>query len=296
MTHFAQRDSLDQRALASARGRDLASAPPVDFFHFGSPEKPLFGAFHSPQTSARATAVLLVNPFGEEAIRAHRIYRVLALRLSRAGFATMRFDHLGTGDSAGDARETSVDDWVSGISTATAELASRSRNTRIAVLGLRLGGTLAVLAAKKRPASVHHLVLWDPVVSGAAYLKELAASHVEYMTDEMGAPASPPETTAEGYPLEALGHPLPLPVVDALSRIDLAAELSTSPAEHVTALVTRETDDTRRLSQRVSSLKNGRFIATSTSIPWNSDAAVNSAVVPMDILDKLVARIQEIDP
>jgi exosortase A-associated hydrolase 2 len=268
----------------------------VDFFHFGGRERPVFGAFHSPQTSARATAVLLVNPFGEEAIRAHRIYRVLALRLARAGFPVMRFDHPGTGDSSGDARETTVDDWISGVSSATAELATRSRAKRIALLGLRLGGTLAVLAAKKQPTTVHHLLLWDPVISGASYLRELAASHVEYMTEEMGAPASPPQTTAEGYPLEALGHPLPLPVVTALSRIDLADELSGEPpAQHLTVLVTRETDDTRRLAERVSRMKHGHFVATSTSIPWNSDAAVNSAVVPMDILDKLVARIQELD-
>jgi exosortase A-associated hydrolase 2 len=291
---LARLDSIDQRALASARARDLSSAPAVDFFYFGKPPRALFGAFHPPQTStARGTAVLLCNPFGEEAVRAHRIYRVLALRLARSGHAVLRFDHPGTGDSSGDAEETSLEHWLEGIALATAELRARSRAPRIAALGLRLGATLAVLAAKKHPLDLHHLLLWDPVVEGPAYLRELAASHVEYMSDEMGSPFPPPQTTTEGYPLEALGHPLPAALVAELAQIDLAKE--SIAAAHATVLTTRQGDDTRRLEQHLASSKNTRWIATSTSVPWNSDAAVNSAIVPMDILEKLVARITEID-
>ncbi|MGZ3449425.1 MAG: alpha/beta fold hydrolase [Polyangiales bacterium] len=298
-THFARRDSIDQRALATARSRDLSCAPLVNFFHFGqgsaNAESGLFGSFHPSQASApKPTAVLLCNPFGEEAVRAHRIYRVLANRLSRAGHAVLRFDYLGTGDSSGSAEETNLDDWIASVVMATAELRRLSSAPRIAALGLRLGGTLAAIATSKHSLDLQHLLLWDPVIDGPAYLRELAASHVEYMSEEMGSPYPPPPLTPEGFPHEALGYPLPPSLLAQIAKIDLAAiELR---ADHVTVVTTRSGDDTKRLESRLekANAKNTKWIATSTSVPWNSDAAVNSAVVPMDILEILVARIQEL--
>ena len=71
----------------------------------------LLGAFHLPQRlQPRRTAVLLCNPFGEEASRAHRTYRVLATQLERAGFPVLRFDYSGTGDSLGRADDVTLDD------------------------------------------------------------------------------------------------------------------------------------------------------------------------------------------
>jgi len=62
-------------------------------FHFGDSSRKLFGVYHRAGTaSAQAPAVLLCNPFGEEAIRAHRIYRILAERLARHGAHVLRFD------------------------------------------------------------------------------------------------------------------------------------------------------------------------------------------------------------
>src|SRR5882757_6389331 len=50
----------------------------VSIEYFGAKQQ-LLGSLHQPQRlRARSTAVLLCNPFGEEAARAHRSYRVLA--------------------------------------------------------------------------------------------------------------------------------------------------------------------------------------------------------------------------
>ena len=79
----------------------------VSIEYFGVARQ-LLGALHVPQRlRRRATAVLLCNPFGEEASRAHRTFRVLATQLERAGYASLRFDYSSTGDSQGDS------DWLS---------------------------------------------------------------------------------------------------------------------------------------------------------------------------------------
>ena len=52
-------------------------------FRFGPAGRQLYGAFHKPDTRiANASAVLLCNPFGQEAVRVHRLYRVLDTQLA----------------------------------------------------------------------------------------------------------------------------------------------------------------------------------------------------------------------
>lgn len=276
--------------------RDLSCATRVKVLHFGAAPKTLFGALHPAQTtSAKRTAVLLCNPFGEEAVRAHRIYRVFANRLSRAGFPTLRFDYFGTGDSAGAAEEATLDDWIDDVVRAASELRSQTGASRVAVVGLRLGATLATLATLPRDGkprlAAQHVLLWDPVIDGAVYLRELAASHAEYMSEEMGEGMPPPRANAAGHPEESLGHPLSAQLSSAIARIDLDAPR----ADAVTVVVTKSGDETQRFERRIAKLeKAGKWIATTTSVPWNSDAAVNNAVVPADVLETLIGRIQEL--
>ena len=53
-------------------------------FYFGPPDRQLFATYHAPERETEARAALLMCcPFGHEAIRAHRLYRVLADRIVR---------------------------------------------------------------------------------------------------------------------------------------------------------------------------------------------------------------------
>jgi uncharacterized protein len=261
----------------------------------GSPN--LFGAFHAPQRlRARSAAVLLCNPFGEEASRAHRIYRVLAAQLERAGYATLRFDFSGTGDSAGEASDATVEQWLRDLQTAAAELRSASGSPRVAMIGLRFGATLAALATSRGALRPRHLLLWDPVVSGAGYLRELAAQHRQYMTEEMGAAGwkDTLRVSAEGFPAEALGVPLSPALTAEIAGIDLTQESLSS--DLVTVVTTGKSAELERLRD---SLGNGaamKWIDTPGSAAWNSDAALNAATVPMDIVLALLSRIEETIP
>ena len=252
----------------------------VEYFGGGR----LFGSLHHPQRlRGHTTAVLLCNPFGEEASRAHRTFRVLATLLERAGYAALRFDYSESADAT-------IDAWLADIGAAAARLGVAAGGARLAIVGLRLGATLAALAAARGLVRPRHLLMWDPIVDGAAYLRDLTAQHRSYMRFEMGPRFRDRlRTRADGTPLEALGAPIGDPLAAQLAAIDLAA--GAPSAEQVTLLTTRVTPETQRLQARLPAA--ARWIQINESAAWNTDAALNSMTVPMDIVRALVARIEE---
>jgi pimeloyl-ACP methyl ester carboxylesterase len=216
---------------------NLAKAP----LYFGAAERPLFGFYHPPAGSrVRATGVLLCNPLGDDLIRAHRPFRHLAEDLSAAGFPVLRFDFDGTGDSAGDERDPNrVETWRADIGRAAAELRKRSGVERLALVGLRLGGTFAALGASDL-GGVEALVLWGAYDSGGAFVSEATKAHKMLVmlqpTSFSGGPAA-----TDGQ--EALGFLLANQTIADLEKVDLLS-LSRSPAKRTLILDTAnvETD------------------------------------------------------
>ncbi|HEX3344278.1 MAG TPA: alpha/beta hydrolase, partial [Polyangiaceae bacterium] len=112
---------------------------------------------------------MLCNPIGDDAIRAHRPLRRLAERLVTAGFAVLRFDYHGTGDSEGDERQPErVATWLEDVKFAVDELAERSGAESMALVGLRLGATLALAAAEA--SGVDRVVSWGGYARGRAFV------------------------------------------------------------------------------------------------------------------------------
>jgi alpha-beta hydrolase superfamily lysophospholipase len=198
--------------IRAAAGRKQA-------IHFGPPDRALFGFFHPPEDGLwRAAGVVLCNPIGTDQTRSDRTYRHLAERLSAAGFACLRFDLSCTGDSGGgDFGPGVVRAWVDDVRAAVDELRRRSGAQAIALVGLRLGATIAFMHGAES-GDVDSLVLWNPCVSGAAFVNEVTKLHKLYMRIEpqmVGAPPWP----AEGE--EALGCFLPRAFIGELSEVDL---------------------------------------------------------------------------
>lgn len=141
-------------------------------FYFGESARPLFGAFHPARVAAgegEAPAVLLCYPIGSEYLRAHRAFRQLTSLLTRAGCAVLRFDYFGSGDSAGDAEEATVEAWLANVGAAIDELKDAAGVPRVSLAGLRFGAMLAAVAVRDRD-DVDAIVLWDPFLSGPACL------------------------------------------------------------------------------------------------------------------------------
>ena len=160
-------------------------------FFFGAEDRQLFGLFQSGRgaSSTGGTAALLCNPFGQETVRSHRMYRVLADRLARSGVDVLRFDYHATGDSPGEDEDGEPEGWTADLVLAHAELLSRSKATRVVWLGARLGATLAIKASITAERAPDTLILWEPIVEGRAYLRELADRHIQTLRSSFNAPA-----------------------------------------------------------------------------------------------------------
>ena len=144
--------------------------------HFrGASGGPMFGWYHSASgVEPRDVVAVLCAPIGHEYTRAHRTLRHLADRLARAGIPALRFDYDGIGDSPGsDLDPGRVAAWEASIRTAIRQAQLLSGRTRVCVIGLRLGATLAATVSVETP--VDFLVLWNPCVQLRTYLRELQA-------------------------------------------------------------------------------------------------------------------------
>jgi alpha-beta hydrolase superfamily lysophospholipase len=211
--------SRDAVIVRSAAGSKQA-------IHFGATDRPLFGFYHPPRAAWRDACVVFCNPHGTDQARSERTYRRLAERLAAAGFPCLRFDLFGTGDSGGDEWSPGlVRAWRDDIGVAIEELRSRSGASRVVLVGLRLGATLACVEAAER-GDVESLVLWSPCASGPAYVTDTTKLHKVYARIEPHL-ARAPRPRADGE--EALGTFLPRALVDELSHLDLG-DVTRKPA------------------------------------------------------------------
>jgi len=181
----------------------LQAWPVAEALYFESGEHSLFGWLHAPRDGKHCdVGVVICKPFGYEAICAHRSVRTFAESCAALGAPTLRFDYLGTGDSADiDPAADQIEIWICDIVAAVTALQRRTGVSRICLLGIRLGAMLATLAAS-RCAAVDSLILVAPIVSGRRYLKEirttrLAAALLPGGTD--AASASPGSMEVSGF-------------------------------------------------------------------------------------------------
>jgi exosortase A-associated hydrolase 2 len=205
---------------------------PIYFGAAGS----LFGVFHAAgRPRPKPGAILLCHPVGHEYFRVHRAFRNIAVALARLGFAVLRFDYYGTGDSHDDASASTINRWQADVSAAVEELKRRSALPRVSIVGLRLGATLAWLACLAR-TDVDLLVMWEPVVSGSTYFEQLRRLEHAWLTD----PSRKAPGDAEQREGCVLGLRLGPELESGIRAIDLAAGPLPASAHVVTLAATAD--------------------------------------------------------
>jgi uncharacterized protein len=153
----------------SSAGRIVTVAPTP--LWLGSPGRRLFATWYASPSAPRAT-VVICPPFFHEQFLSSRLFSLVAARLAQSGIACLRFDYYGTGDSEGHAAEFSIRGAREDITVAVAAARARSGDTPTALLAVRGGGWPAWLFAAG-DSSISQLWIWQPILSGSAYLSEL---------------------------------------------------------------------------------------------------------------------------
>ena len=238
--------------------------------------------------------VVFCNPLGQEAIRCHRMYRVLADRLNAAGLAVLRFDYFGTGDSAGNDTEGEPEGWVSDTLAACELLRSHSGCRDISLFGIRLGANLALRAAMRLSVRPHSVLMWDPIFDGKAYLQQLQRAHMAALSSAYAArwitESALRELQAPPGSAEALGFPMTAALEQGLAPINLDDCLAQAGTLLPRLRLWGHPD--AALRRHHPTLQPG---ALGVDIDWMADQALNTPIAPMEIVRAVVDELGERD-
>ncbi len=245
-------------------------------FFFGPSTRPLFGVYtHGKGSGASGRSVLLCYPIGSEYMRAHRAFRQLHNLLARAGMNVLRFDYSCTGDSAGRGVEATAEGWLEDVDWALDELKDNAMTEAVSVVGLRWGATLAAAACAVRD-DVDHLLLWDPVLSGRAFLDTTVGS--------------PRPTQVKGVE----GFPYTPELVKGLDSMDLVDLLNGVRGAQVAALVAEERPEYRAVAEALRARGRGeRLEIVPSPGSWEQADPFGDALIPQRIIQAIVERITE---
>ena len=153
----------------------MSQLPPPTAVYIGEQKDPIFAFFHGVRESAPDIAVLICPPFGWEDMCSYRSRREWACSLAAAGFATLRIDLPGSGDSGGSPRDPErLRSWQEAVGTSAEWLSRQTAAKRIVAIGIGLGSAI-VYSASIQGAPIDDLVLWGAQAQGRRYVRELRA-------------------------------------------------------------------------------------------------------------------------
>ena len=132
----------------------------------------LYAALHPPHGAPARAGVLIVPPLLHELQRSRRLCAQMAARLAAFGLPCLRFDFYGTGDSGGTGAEADFASMRGDLELAARSLRRDGDVDNVVVLALR-GGALPLASWLAAGGDADAVVLWEPIVDGAAWLDEL---------------------------------------------------------------------------------------------------------------------------
>ena len=203
---------------------------PLRPFFLEGPAGPLFAIYHPPEGGAEDQGdIVWVPPFAEEMNQSRRMAALQARRFAAAGLGVLLLDLYGTGDSSGGFEDARWDIWCGDVAAALDWLEAQGRPPA-ALWGLRLGGLLAMAAARDRPGRVTRAVLWQPVTKGKTMLTQFLRLRVAAGMSGSGMSGSGARETTdalrqalkEGQSIEVAGYRLAPELTAAVDAAELA--------------------------------------------------------------------------
>ena len=155
----------------------------VQPFFFGPTSTKLYGVYQSPTENFRDHAIVFCYPIGNDYMRIHRAYKILANMFCKQGFHVFRFDYFATGDSSGLDGEGSLERWQEDINNAIAEIKKLSNTNHCHLFGARFGATL-LCTSTFDSHDIATISLLDPVINGNQYLEKMIQMQTEVLYDK----------------------------------------------------------------------------------------------------------------
>jgi len=129
----------------------------------------LSGTLTKPKTKIKATAILISGSGAQdrdETLFGHKPFAVIADHLTRQGYAVLRYDDRGIGESTGNFFTATSEDFATDVSAAVDYLTSRSDlpSDKIGLIGHSEGGMIAPMVASKRDDIAFAILLAGPGV------------------------------------------------------------------------------------------------------------------------------------
>lgn len=123
----------------------------------------MLGFLHEPEIASE-TGIIFCHPFAEEKNCSHSVVAKAARSFAQSGFAVMRFDFSGCGDSEGEMQDFTLVDWQNDLKAAIRTLKEKARVKNVALWGLRSGAGICLLHASEQNETPF-LLLWQPVLN-----------------------------------------------------------------------------------------------------------------------------------
>lgn len=189
-------------------------------------DHPAFFLQFWPKGVPRAHMVYL-PPFAEEMNRCRSLVAEQARRFARNGLSCTLLDFYGTGESPGDLNDASLPIWRQNIDDIIEQLMQRNP-CPVYLWGCRLGALLALDYLARKPGACSRLLLWQPVVSGSAFVTQMLRQRTASLMQK----GETPETTAAmklqlaaGKSFEVAGYRLGGTLLSAIDQAEIAVML-----------------------------------------------------------------------
>jgi pimeloyl-ACP methyl ester carboxylesterase len=241
--------------------------------------------------------IVICAPFGHPNINAYRPLEVLARRIAASGTAVLRFDWPGTGDSGdpeSDDAEGVVQRWTGAIAEAVDALRANVAVDRVGLIGLRIGATLALLAAEADP-TLTEIGLLGPYIAGRQYLSEARAFHA-LARDTFSEPDFVPPQLPDGS-IESSGFLISPEEVAAFRSLDLSNRDLSPFASRRVLLISAQAE--RRVDQFVDRLAAAHADVRAVVVPeltraWDrTDVSMMTREVSTQVCDWLAETASE---
>lgn len=131
----------------------------------------LYHVLHGSATTAKASWIFC-NALFEEKTFSQRSVVLLAREFAQQGHSVLRFDYEGDGDSEGDVHLLRAGDRVADVLDAVDFMKSQYPGCPLRLFSMRAGALVATAAAAQLSSPAQLLLFWEPILSGASYVKE----------------------------------------------------------------------------------------------------------------------------